>query len=73
MDQFEAIATRCINKRKAGKICNSVSGGPETPSIEIDPDIAMISPNLMSTASVLFTSNMDDEESESNLYIFNDN
>lgn len=40
----------------------ATGGGLETPSTEIDPDIAAITPNLMATASVLFTSNMNDEE-----------
>lgn len=43
--------------------------GSEEPSAELDPDVAMIAPNLMSTAPILFTSNMDDVEIKSN-YIF---
>jgi len=46
--------------------------GAEIPSIKIDPDIAMITPNLMTTVPVLFTSNMSDDEIESNyFYIVN--
>ncbi|XP_067203792.1 uncharacterized protein [Linepithema humile] len=36
-------------------------GGPESSSTEIDPDIAAIAPNLLTTAPTLFSSNMSDE------------
>jgi len=50
----------------------ATGGGAEVLSIEIDPDIAMITLNLMATAPVLFTSNMNDEKIESNcFYIVN--
>lgn len=39
-------------------------GGSETPCTQLDPDVAMIAPNLMTTAPVLFTSNLDDDEAE---------
>jgi len=50
----------------------ATDGGAEVPSIKIDPDIAMITPNIMTTAPVLFTSNMSDKKIESNCFcIFN--
>ncbi|XP_067212205.1 myb/SANT-like DNA-binding domain-containing protein 3 [Linepithema humile] len=42
----------------------ATGGGPEKPSTEIDPDVALIAPTLMATAPVLFSSNMNDNEIE---------
>ncbi|XP_071653648.1 uncharacterized protein [Temnothorax longispinosus] len=51
-----------ITKEKQNKF--ATGGGPETPSTELDPDVASIVPSLMATAPTLFSSNMDDEEVE---------
>lgn len=40
----------------------ATGGGPEESKVDIDPDVALIAPNLMKTAPVLFTSNMTEEE-----------
>lgn len=40
----------------------ATGGGPQEATVDIDPDIAIIAPNLMKTAPVLFTSNMTDKE-----------
>lgn len=40
----------------------ATGGGPQEATVDIDPDIAIIAPNLMKTAPVLFTSNMTDKK-----------
>lgn len=42
-------------------------GGPMEPPPAIDPDVSVIVPNLMTTAPVLYSSNMDDSEINSEL------
>lgn len=37
-------------------------GGPSIPDSVVDPDIALIAPNLIKTAPILFSSNMSEEE-----------
>lgn len=39
----------------------ATGGGPEPTPAEIDPDITAITPNLMTTAPTLFSSNISDE------------
>ncbi|TGZ49347.1 Uncharacterized protein DBV15_12389 [Temnothorax longispinosus] len=51
-----------ITKEKQNRF--ATGGGPETPSTELDPDVALIAPSLMATAPILFSSNMDDKEVE---------
>lgn len=45
-----------ITKEKQARL--ATGGGPEPTSAEIDPDIAEITPHLMATAPVVFSSNM---------------
>ncbi|XP_024869853.1 uncharacterized protein LOC112453357 [Temnothorax curvispinosus] len=40
----------------------ATGGGPSIKSVEIDPDIALIAPNLMKTAPAIYFSNLNDEE-----------
>ncbi|XP_071579990.1 uncharacterized protein [Temnothorax nylanderi] len=40
----------------------ATGGGPSIKSVEIDPDIALIAPNLMKTAPGIYSSNLNDEE-----------
>ncbi|XP_071577175.1 uncharacterized protein [Temnothorax nylanderi] len=51
-----------ITKKKQNRF--ATGGRPETPSTELDPDVALIAPALMATAPILFSSNMDDKEVE---------
>jgi hypothetical protein len=51
----------------------ATGGGPEKPSTEIDPDVALIAPTLMATAPVLFSSNMNDNEIEGKYSFINSN
>ena len=39
-------------------------GGPEGPTINIDPNISAIVPNLMTTAPILFSSNLPEDVME---------
>ncbi|KAK2577756.1 hypothetical protein KPH14_001335 [Odynerus spinipes] len=39
----------------------ATGGGPEVPAAEVDPDIAEITPNLMTIAPIIFSSNMSNE------------
>ncbi|KYN07259.1 hypothetical protein ALC62_01775 [Cyphomyrmex costatus] len=49
-----------LTKEKQARF--ATSGGPPPPEINIDPDIATIAPHLMTTAPVIFTSNMTESE-----------
>lgn len=52
----------------------ATGGGPEPTPAEIDPDIAAIAPNLMTTAPTLFSSNISDEKLKGSyicLFIYN--
>lgn len=40
----------------------ATGGGPEEKVATVDPDIALIADHLMTTAPVLFSSNMSEEE-----------
>lgn len=40
----------------------ATGGGPSIPDSEVDPNIALIAPNLIKTAPILFSSNMSEEE-----------
>lgn len=37
-------------------------GGPPTKSVEVDPDVLNIAPNLMNAAPVIYSSNLNNEE-----------
>jgi len=42
----------------------AIGGGPSIPAVEVDPDILTIAPNLMKTASAMYSSNFDNKEIE---------
>ncbi|EFN86618.1 UPF0439 protein C9orf30-like protein [Harpegnathos saltator] len=49
-----------LTKEKQARL--ATGGGPPLPEINIDPDVAIITPHLLKTAPVLFTSNMTENE-----------
>lgn len=57
-----------ITKERQSRM--ATGGGPEESKVDIDPDVALIAPNLMKTAPVLFTSNMTEEEINNKYDVF---
>ncbi|KYQ51409.1 UPF0439 protein C9orf30 like protein [Trachymyrmex zeteki] len=51
---------KVLTKEKQARL--DTGGDPPLAEINIDPDIALITPHLMETASVLFSSNMSENE-----------
>lgn len=49
-----------LTKEKQARL--ATGGGPPIAETNIDPDIALITPHLMETAPVLFSSNMTENE-----------
>lgn len=43
----------------------ATGGGPSIKQVQIDPDISDIAPNLMITASIIYSSNFNNEELKS--------
>jgi len=42
----------------------ATGGGPSIPTVEVDPDILTIAPNLMKTAPAIYSFNFDNKEIE---------
>lgn len=42
----------------------ATGGGPSIPAVEVDPDVLAITPNLMTTAPTIYSSNFDNKEIE---------
>ncbi|EGI66937.1 hypothetical protein G5I_04509 [Acromyrmex echinatior] len=59
-----------ITKERQARFAIGV--GPETPSSELDPNVALIAPNLMAVVPTLFSSNMNDDEIENHKQIVQD-
>ncbi|XP_018309179.1 uncharacterized protein [Mycetomoellerius zeteki] len=55
---------KVLTKEKQARL--DTGGDPPLAEINIDPDIALITPHLMETASVLFSSNMSENEVNEN-------
>lgn len=49
-----------LTKEKQARL--ATGGGPPISETDIDPDVALITPHLMETAPVLFSSNMSENE-----------
>ncbi|XP_032682474.1 myb/SANT-like DNA-binding domain-containing protein 3 [Odontomachus brunneus] len=61
-NNLKQIQRDALTREKQARF--ATGGGPEELSTDIDPDIAMIAPNLMTIAPIIFTSNMNDKEME---------
>ncbi|XP_011058628.1 PREDICTED: uncharacterized protein LOC105148537 [Acromyrmex echinatior] len=70
MNQLKATQRDIITKERQARFATGC--GPETPSSELDPNVTLIAPNLMATASTLFSSNMNDDEIENHKQIVQD-
>lgn len=64
---LKSVQRDALTQEKQARL--ATGGGPEPKSAEIDPDIAAIAPNLMTTAPTLFSSNLSDKILKGN-YIF---
>ncbi|KYN02023.1 UPF0439 protein C9orf30 like protein [Cyphomyrmex costatus] len=58
-----------LTKEKQARM--ATGGGPSITSVEIDPDISVIAPDLMKTAPTIYSSNFDSKEIEGIYDIFN--
>jgi hypothetical protein len=52
-----------MTKEKQSRI--ATSGGTEMTFTEIDPNVTLIAPNLMASATMILSSNIDDNEVQS--------